>query len=146
MANALPQCMIDSFLIANEQFKESGESSEYYACYIRLLYHLFGGISGSFEIHPQYHIPGLLHSPVDVVVMFIVADEKHPVLFIEIKPPTAFDHISTRQRADDQIRQRCRGFRDNELSAPNLFAISALGTRLAFYDCDTKDADPRREP
>ncbi len=78
-----PQWLINSFVSANQpQF--ATDESVYYGPYTRLLYHLFG-IEGPFEISPQYHIPQTRRDVIDVVALFTVELDKHPVLFIEVK-------------------------------------------------------------
>ena len=124
--------MTNSFLSANQpQF--ANDESAYYGPYTRLLYHLFGGIEGPFEITPQYHIPQAPRNAIDVVAMFTVEFNKHPVFFIEVKPPSSFHFDSKRKQADEQMRDRFRDLRPN-IVTPRLPAISAFGTRVAFYE------------
>ena len=108
------------------------DESVYYGPYTRLLYHLFG-IEGPFEISPQYHIPQTPRGAIDVVALFTVELNKHPVLFIEVKPPASFALDSKRKQADDQMRDRFRDLRHN-LVTPRLPGISVFGTRMAFYE------------
>jgi hypothetical protein len=79
-----PQWLINSFVSANQpQF--STDESVYYGPYTRLLYHLFG-IEGPFEISPQYgqyHIPQTPRDAIDVVALFTVELDKHPVLLLK---------------------------------------------------------------
>jgi len=131
MAAPWPQWMTNSFLSANQpQF--ANDESAYYGPYTRLLYHLFG-IEGPFEIIPQYHVPQTPCDAIDVVAMFTVELNRHPVLFIEVEPPSSFHLDSKRKQADDQMRNRFRDLRAN-LVTPHLPAISAFGTRVAFYE------------
>ena len=128
-----PQWLINSFASANRpQF--STDESVYYGPYTRLLYHLFG-IEGPFEISPQYHIPQTPRDAIDVVALFTVELDKHPVLFIEVKPPASFALDSKRKQADDQLEMR-DSFRDlrHNLVTPRLPGISVFGTRMAFYE------------
>ena len=116
--------MTNSFLSANQpQF--ANDENAYYGPYTRLLYHLFG-IEGPFEIVPP-------RDPIDAVAMFTVELDKHPVLFIEVKPPSSFHLDSKRKQADDQMRDSFRDLRAN-LVTPRLPGISAFGTRVAFYE------------
>ena len=126
-----PQWLINSFSSANRpQF--STDESVYYGPYTRLLYHLFG-IEGPFEISPRYHIPQTPRDAIDVVALFTVELDKHPVLFIEVKPPASFALDSKRKQVDDQMRDRFRDLRHN-LVTPRLPGISVFGTRMAFYE------------
>ena len=137
-----PQWMANSFQSACQpQF--ANDESAYYGPYTRLLYHLFG-LDGPFEIIPQYHIPETPRDASDVVAMFTVELQKHPVLFIEVKPPSYFRLDSKRKQADDQMRDRFRDLR-SQLITPRLPGISAFGTRLAFYEytADTNALTPR---
>lgn len=129
MAAPWPQWMTNSFLSANQpQF--ANDESAYYGPYTRLLYHIFG-IEGLFEIIPQF--PRTPRDAIDVVAIFTVEFNKHPVLFINVKSPSSFHLDSTRKQADDQMRDRFRDLRSN-LVTPRLPAISAFGTRVAFYE------------
>jgi hypothetical protein len=51
--------------------------------------HYIEGISriGPFEISSQYRSPLTPRDPIDVVALFTVEIDKHPVLFIEVKVP-----------------------------------------------------------
>lgn len=126
-----PQWLINSFASANQPQFATDESA-YYGPYTRLLYHLFG-LEGPFEISPQYHIPQTPRDAIDVVALFTVELNKHPVLFIEVKAPASFALDSKRKQADDQMRDRFRDLRHN-LVTPRLPGISAFGTRIAFYE------------
>jgi hypothetical protein len=127
-----PQWLINSFLsVKQPQF--ATDESVYYGPYTRLLYYLFGGIEGPFEISPQYHIPETLRDSIDVVALFTVELNKHPVLFIEVKAPAPFVLDSKRKQPDDQMRDHFRDLRHN-LVTPRLPGIGAFGTRMAFYE------------
>ena len=128
MAAPWPQWLTNSFVSANQpQLADDG--SVYYGPYTRLLYHLFG-IEGPFEISPQFY---MAHDSIDVVTLFVVELNKHPVLFIEVKSPRSFTLNSKRKEADDQMRDHFRALR-NGVVTPRLPGISAFGTRLAFYE------------
>jgi hypothetical protein len=122
-----PQWLVNSFVSANQPQFAPDESS-YYGPYTRLLYHLFG-IEGPFQI-TQYHIP---HDSIDVVALFTIKLNKHPMLFIKVKAPASFPLDSKHKQADDQV---CDCFCDlcHGLVMPWLPGISAFGTRMAFYE------------
>jgi len=130
MAAPWPLWMTNSFLSATQpQF--ANDESAYYGPYNRLLYHLFG-IEGPFEIIPQHYTPLSSRDAIDVV-RFTVEFNNHPVLFIGVKPASYFLLDSNRKQADDQMRDSFRELRAN-LVTPRLPAISAFGTRIAFYE------------
>jgi hypothetical protein len=93
--------------------------------------HHFFGVEGPFEISPQYHIPETPRDSIDVIALFTVELDKHPVFFIEVKAPASFAFDSKRKQADDQMRDHYRDLRHN-LVTPRLPGISAFGTRMAF--------------
>jgi len=127
-----PQWLTNSFLIANHPDFANDESA-YNGPYTRLLYHLFG-IEGPFEIsHRVYHIPQTPGDTIDVVGILTVELNKRPVLFIEVNPPSSFHLDSERKQADDQMRVCFRDLQNN-LVTPHIPAISAFGTRVAFYE------------
>jgi hypothetical protein len=122
---------MNSFISANQpQF--ATDESVYYGRYARLLYHFFG-IEGPFEISPNRHIPRTPRDTIDVVKLFTIELDNHPVLFIEVKPHHSSALDSKRKRADDQMRDPFRDLRHN-LVTPRLRGISAFGTRVAFFD------------
>ncbi|KAH9979389.1 hypothetical protein BGW80DRAFT_1557073 [Lactifluus volemus] len=131
MADSWPHWLVNSFALASQP-QHSADETVYYGAYTRLLYHLFG-LEGPFEISPQYHIRPTAPDGYYVVKPFTVEVNKHPVLFIEVKPPASFALDSNRKRAEDQMRDHFRNLHEN-LVTPRLFGITAFGTRLAFYE------------
>lgn len=129
-----PQWLINSFLSAHQP-RFANDESAFYGPYTRFLYCLFG-LEGSFEITPQYHIPDTPRGAIDAVALFTVELNKHPMLFIQVKSPSSFQFDSKRKLADDQMRERFRDLRPS-VDTPRLPAISAFGTRLAFYEYTT---------
>jgi hypothetical protein len=61
-------------------------------------------------------------------MLFAIEPDKHPVLFIVVKPPASSALDSKRKRADDQMRDFFRDLRHN-LVTPQLHGISAFGIR-----------------
>ncbi|KAF8529671.1 hypothetical protein BU17DRAFT_36489 [Hysterangium stoloniferum] len=106
------------------------DETEYYGPYNGLLLHLFPG-EEHFMVVPQYKRPTYPQS-IDFTTIFIVQHQKHPVLFLEIKPAGHIKKTSNRASADEQMRQRFKDLRD-EVSTPTLYGISALGTKLCVY-------------
>ena len=140
-----PEWLVNSFASAN-QLQFATDESAYYGPYTRLLYHLFG-IEGPFEIVPQYHIPQSPRDSIDIVALFTVELNKHPVLFIEVKASAFFPNDSMRKLADNQMREHFRDLRHSVVT-PRLPGISAFGTRMAFYEyvADTSKLTPRAIP
>jgi hypothetical protein len=56
------------------------------------------------------------------------------VFFIEIKPFPHLDEISTREKADQQMRDRFVTIIGRNLVIPKLYGISAMGTRFSVYE------------
>ncbi|KAI9434362.1 hypothetical protein H4582DRAFT_1818693 [Lactarius indigo] len=126
MTDPLPQWLVNSFLSVGQP-QYSTDESVYYGPY-----YLFG-IEGQFEISFRFHVSQTLRDSSDVVALFTVELNKHPVFFIQVHPPATFILDSKRRIADDQMRDRFRDFR-HFLVTPRLPGISALGTRMAFYE------------
>ena len=124
-----PQWIINSFLSANQC---RVDESVYYGPYTQLLYYLFG-LEGPFEISPRYYFPPTGRYDCDIVALFTVELDQHPVFFIEVKRPVNFAHKYDRKLADDQMRVHFRDHRHN-IVTPRLPGISAFGTRMAFYE------------
>ena len=119
-----PQWMTNSLQSATQP-EFANDERPYYGPYI--------GVDGPFEVGLQRYIPDTPRDAFDVVAMFTVEVNKHPVLFIQVKPPSYLRSDSQRRRSDDQMRDHFRDLR-TELITPRLPGISAFGTRLAFYE------------
>lgn len=124
-----PQWLINPFVSANQH---RADESIYYGPYTQLLYYLFD-LEGPFEISPQYYFPPTSRYDYDVVALFTVELDKHPVFFIEVKRAANFARKYDRKLADNQMRVHFRDPRHN-LVTPRLPGISAFGTRMAFYE------------
>ena len=119
-----PQWLVNSFASANQpQFAAS--ENVYYGPYTRLLYHLFG-IEGPFEVSHQYDIPQIFCDEMDVVALFTVELDKHPVLFILVKAPASFAFDSKRKQADDQMRDHYRDLRHNLATPGSLVSVHSV--------------------
>ena len=95
-------------------------------------YHLFG-LEGPFKISPQYRIPQTPRDANDVVALLTIELDKHPVLFIQIKPLASFALDFKRKQADEQMRDHFRDLR-RSLDTPRLPGLSTFGSRMAFYE------------
>jgi hypothetical protein len=106
--------------------------SVFYGPYTRLLYTLFS-LDGPFEIVPQYNEMQLdTQDSINFVTVFVVELNRHPVFFLEVKPPASLRLDTKREDADKQMRRRFRDLRA-DLAIPTLHGVSAFGTRLCFY-------------
>ncbi|KAH9023689.1 hypothetical protein EDB85DRAFT_1870632 [Lactarius pseudohatsudake] len=118
MSDPWPQWLVQSFLSANQP-QSTTDESVYYGSYTRLLYYLFDGIEGPFEISPRFHVPQTPRESFDVIALFTVELNKHPVFFIQVKPPATLSFDSKRKQADDQMRDHFRDLR-HSLVTPHL--------------------------
>ncbi|KAF8817633.1 hypothetical protein BYT27DRAFT_7074162, partial [Phlegmacium glaucopus] len=110
------------------------DESLFYGPFTRLLYTLFS-VEGPYEIVPQFKSVAL-HGPrenIYIGAVLVVEVSRHPVFFMQIKPPASFPYDSKREEADEQMRRKFRDLRQI-LAIPILYGISAFGTRLSFYE------------
>jgi hypothetical protein len=108
------------------------DETEYYGPYNTLLTDIFPH-SEHFQIVPQYKGP-ITPGSIDFTTIYIVRKRKCPVFFIEIKPFPHPDDISTREKADQQMRDRFVTIIGRNLVIPKLYGISAMGTRFSVYE------------
>lgn len=127
--------------------KSRGErdESEFYGPFNTLLNYLFP-YDEDYEIVPQYKRPEQSKS-VDFTTIFIVRHEKHPVLFVEIKCSNHILQKSTRQAADQQMREQFTDLFDN-VEIETLYGLSAIGTKLCIYTADKQTGRllPKQNP
>src|SRR6266404_5244109 len=135
--------------------------NQYYGPYNKLLYTIFPADT-DFAVSPNYLPPNDDdgHGGADYVVSFEITFRQQPVLILEVKPPQHLLFNSRREAADAHIRRRlidlsgawcCYRSRPRDLTAyfplsglaplPILYGISAIGTRLCFYEFEK---GPRR--
>ncbi|KAF8147892.1 hypothetical protein B0H34DRAFT_680070 [Crassisporium funariophilum] len=135
---------IDTIL---EQFETvdrfTTDESEYYGPYNTLLTDLFPHTE-HYQVTPQYKGP-ITPGSIDFTTIYIVRKRKCPVFFIEINPFPHIDEISTRSKADQQMRDRYESFIGRNLFVPKLYGISAMGTRFSVYEYD-KDTNALSPP
>ena len=113
------------------------DESVFYGPFTRLLCTLFS-VDGPYEIVPQFKSVALqgAQESINVVAVLVVGVNRHPIFFMEIKPPASLPYDSKREEADEQMRRRFRDLRQI-LAIPILHGISAFGTRLSFYEYDS---------
>ncbi|KAH9957031.1 hypothetical protein BC827DRAFT_1228374 [Russula dissimulans] len=105
--------------------------NQYYGPYNKLLNTLFPPDS-DFIVSPNY-LPVDVDGAADFVVTFEVTLHQYHVLIIEVNPPQHLSFRSTREKADRQIRNRLVDL-EGHTPLPILYGISAVGTRLCFYE------------
>jgi len=107
------------------------DETEYYGPYNTLLTDIFPHAE-HFQIVPQYKGP-ITPGSIDFTTIYIVHKRKCPLFFIEIKPFPHLDDISTREKADQQMRDQFITIIGRNLVIPKLYGISAMGTRFSVY-------------
>lgn len=128
--------------------------SDYHGPYNKLLTYLFP--LEFFTVYPQYQppIPGerRTRQSADFIVQLEVRRKNVPVLVVELKVPGNLQLSNAREKANQQIRKRMndvsgwswsnlnclfealtRPFNAAQCLLPNLWGISAMGTKLRFY-------------
>ncbi|KAG0125800.1 hypothetical protein HOY82DRAFT_130138 [Tuber indicum] len=127
----LPETITEMFELA----KQTGETdeSQYYGPYNVLLSYFFPH-EERYMVVPQYKRPTQLRS-VDFTTVFIVRHKTHPVFFIEVKSSSGLRHISTRQEADIQMRERFTHLFE-DVAIGTLYGASAMGTKICIYKLD----------
>jgi len=107
------------------------DETEYYGPYNSLLADLFPHTE-HFQIVP---LKGpITPGSINISTIYIVRKWKCPVFFIEIKPFPHLDEISTREKADQQMRDQFVTIIGRNLVIPKLYGISAMGTRFSIYE------------
>ncbi|KAH9954805.1 hypothetical protein BC827DRAFT_1240938 [Russula dissimulans] len=101
--------------------------NQYYGPYNKLLNTLFPPDS-DFIVSPNY-LPVDVDSAADFVITFEVTLHQYHVLIIEIKPP---QHLQIHNRLVDL---------EGHTPLPILYGISAVGTRLCFYEFEKADLE-----
>ncbi|KAG5653310.1 hypothetical protein H0H81_001270, partial [Sphagnurus paluster] len=84
-----------------------------------------------------YKPPQTDRDAIDYAVTFVLALNNIPVIFVEVKPKVAFNTISGRSGADDQMRQRFQQLYDAMPS--KMVGLSALGPLVCRYSLSKED-------
>jgi hypothetical protein len=108
------------------------DETEYYGPYNTLLTDLFPHTE-HFQIVPQYKGP-ITPGSIDFTTIYIVRKRRCPVFFVEIKPFPHLDDMSSRAKADQQMRDRFVSIIGRNLVIPKLYGISAMGPRFSVYE------------
>ncbi|PCH39847.1 hypothetical protein WOLCODRAFT_161917 [Wolfiporia cocos MD-104 SS10] len=111
-----------------EMVPANPSEADFHGPYNKLLHTLFP-TDTDFTVVPFYS-PNL-HDSADFVT-FAVLIEDRPVFIIKLRPPSDLRYASSRETADRQIRAHIKDIH-GDCSLPVLHAVSAMGTRLCFY-------------
>jgi hypothetical protein len=111
------------------EFNDDNESVEmaFYPLFDKILYYWFPPTDG-YDVCPQWPIPGS-RKPDDFTIAFVIEHNRHPLLLVEIKPPSDFQLESGRVNALFQVIQRLDEVGPNNQYADRLYAISAIGKK-----------------
>jgi hypothetical protein len=129
----------------NAELNDDNETVEsmFYPLYVNILFYWFPPSEG-FNICPQWTIP--IRRSVDFAIAFVIEFHHHPLLLIEIKPPSDFHSDSGREDAVLQIIQRLNEIGPTNQHVDQLYAISAIGKRwracYALRGMSSQNAQP----
>lgn len=117
--------------------------NQYYGPYNKLLYTLFPADT-DFIVSPNFLL-GNVDGGSDFIVSFEITLRQHPVLILQVKPPQHLAYPSLREAADRHVRRRLFDVSGRAI-LPVLYGISAIGTKLCFYEYETvqRRISPRR--
>jgi hypothetical protein len=100
---------------------------EFYPLFDKILNYWFPPTDG-YDVCPQWSIPDS-RTPNDLTTCFVIEHNQHPLLLVEIKPPSDFQLDRGRVSAIFQVIQRLDEIGPRNLHADRLYAISAIGKR-----------------
>ena len=101
--------------------------NKFFPLYDKILNYWFPPTEG-YDICPKWNIPNCERTD-DFSISFVVEHDEHPLLLIEIKPPSDFQFESGRQVAISQVIARLDEIGPANLHTERLYAISAVGKR-----------------
>lgn len=101
--------------------------TKFYPLYDKILNYWFPPTEG-YDVSPQWSIPDS-RKTVDFTITFVIEHHQHPLLLVEIKPPSDFQLDSGRDAAIVQVIQRLDEIGPNNQHADRLHAISAVGKK-----------------
>ncbi|KAK0230086.1 hypothetical protein IW262DRAFT_1336364 [Armillaria fumosa] len=101
--------------------------ANFYPLYDKILNYWFPPTEG-FDVCPQWVIPDT-RKAVDFAIAFVIELHHHPLLLVEVKPPSDFHVDSGRDSAIIQIIQHLDTIGPTNQQLDRLYAISAIGKR-----------------
>jgi len=123
---AWPDKIVSSF----QKVPINPSAADFCGPYNKLLYTLF---PTDTDYTVTWHYPPNSREATNFILLHEVLLEDKPVFVLELKPPQDLRYDSTRGDADEQIRRRLHDLR-TECPLPILYGVSAMGTRLCFYE------------
>jgi len=130
-ATSWPDTIVDFFDLA----KIAAEKSTFYGgSYNALLNYLFPFEQG-YMVVPQLkrsEQSKAVDFTADFTAVFVVLYAEHPIFFLEVKGTNKLFQMSTRQAADQQMREQFYNLFD-DLQINVLYGVSAFDTQLCLY-------------
>lgn len=123
--------ILNAFEAARADPDANTKEAVWHGAYNKLLNTVFP-VDTDYTVEPQYITEGTGRDSTDFVFVVTMYLKRHPVFFLELKAPGKFALTSDRSRSDRQMRQRVLDW-EKVLEIPELYGVSAYGTRLAFY-------------
>ena len=121
-----PQYILTKAAELNDNFNEKMEQ-KFFSLYDKILNYWFPPTEG-FDVCPQWLVPDSRRFD-DFTTSFAIEHNQHPLLLIEIKPPSDFQFDSGRNGAILQVINHLDEIGPKNLHADRLYAISAIGKR-----------------
>ena len=116
------------------------DEHEFFPLYNMILFYWFPPTEG-YNVCPKWSIPNS-RKVENLTINFVIEHGGHPLLLIEIKPPSDFQFESGRSVAISQVINRLDEVGPNNLFADRLYAISAIGKRWrACYTLKGKSSE-----
>jgi hypothetical protein len=127
------------------QLNNDNENIEqkFFPPYNKILNYWFPQTEG-YDVCPQWFIPECGRT-VDYAITFVIEHDHHPLLLVDIQPPSEFQLYSGPASAITQVLQHLDEIGPNNQYADRLYAISAIGKRWrACYTLKGKGSEGAR--
>lgn len=132
--NSWPTHIVNLF--SNLPADKKWDETHYYGPYNAALNELFPSKEG-YLICPQNCPQTDTFEPNDYRMLYRVEKRGVPVLFVEIRPAGSLDMLSSRIKADKQMRARFGDFVEKSIS--KLYGFSAMGTKICVYTLNRRN-------
>jgi hypothetical protein len=109
------------------ELNDDSVEMEFYPLFNKILNYWFPPADG-YDVCPQWSLPNA-RTPNDLTTCYVIEHNHHPLLLVEIKPPSDFQLDRGRVNAIYQVIQRLDEIGPSNLHVDRLYAISAIGTR-----------------
>lgn len=117
----------------------SADESELYGPYNALLDFCFPW-EEDWNVAPHLRQPRRSDTLDDSAMIFLVALQKVPVFFLDVKPASHLHHAANRAAADEQMRDTFRALY-SQAHIPSLHGFSELGSSLSHYKLETETGE-----